>query len=77
MGKTWVMLNEHINNHNKTIAMSSLLYQTYTPTVIYKHKTKIGPSYKRHVVHPRSQTLQGQSVAKTEIILLTVLNLVK
>ena len=48
---------------------SSTLYQTYTPTVTLKHEPNSWRPYRRQVVHPRPQTLQGESVVKPETLL--------
>ena len=63
--------NEKININKN----SSPLCQTYTPTFIYKHKPKIGPSHRRQVVHPRPQTPQVESVAKPETLMLIILSI--
>ena len=51
---------------------SSTLYQTYTPTVTLKHEPKSWRPHRRQVVHPRPQTLQGESVVKPETLLLII-----
>ena len=51
---------------------SSTLYQTYTPTVTLKHEPKSWRLHRRQVVHPRPQTLQGESVVKPETLLLII-----
>ena len=51
---------------------SSTLYQTYIPTVTLKHEPISGRPYRSQVVHPRPQTLQGESVVKPETLLLII-----
>ena len=51
---------------------SSTLYQTYIPTATLKYEPKSGRPYRTQVVHPRPQTLQGESVVKPETLLLTI-----
>ena len=51
---------------------SSPINQTYTSTVTLKHELKSGRSYRRQAVHPRPQTLQGESVVKPETLLLII-----
>ena len=46
--------------------------QTYTPTVTLKHEPKSWRPHRRQVVHPRPQTLQGESVVKPETLLLII-----
>ena len=60
-------------NHSKSKILreySSPLCQTYTPTVVLKHKPNIGPPHMRQVFHPRPQTSQRKSVAKSETLLI-------
>ena len=65
-----------MNKGKKSTENLSLLYQSYTPTVIYKHKYKIGPPYRRQVFHSRPQTPHGDSVTKPGTLLLIILSLV-
>ena len=55
---------------------SSRLYQTYTPTVFQKHKRKTGPQYRKQVVNPQPQSLQGELVTEAGTVLFIVLSLV-
>ena len=48
IAKTWVTY-KNMNKGKKSIANSSSLYQTYTPTLIKKHKLKSGPLHRRQV----------------------------
>ena len=55
--------------------MYEISLQTYIPTLNLKCEPKSGLSCRRQVVHPRPQTLQGESVAKPETPLLIILSI--
>ena len=55
--------------------MYEISLQTYIPTLILKCEPKNGPSCRRQVVHPRPQTPQEESVAKSETPLLIILSI--
>ena len=68
---------KHVNESKKSIENSSppYMHQTYTPTVILKHKSISGPSNRMQVVHPRPQTTQGELVVMPEASMLIILGL--
>ena len=77
----WHMMTSHIIlaeclRSKTSMENSSPLYQTYRPTVVQRHKPKIEPPHRRHVVHPRPQTPPGESVAKSETLLLIIPSLI-
>ena len=75
VGNIWAMYKA--NNKNLTpMKIPFPLCQTHIPTFVYKHKPEIGPSGRRQVVHPQPQTPQGDSVAKSETLLLIILSIV-
>ena len=73
-GKTWVMY-KHTETRNwwKNKILSSIP-KLHTGCHLKKHRPISGPTYRMQVVHPRSQTPQGESGAKPGTLLLIILN---
>ena len=51
------------------ILNNSTIPNLHTPSHFVKTRPKSGPSYRRQVIRPQPQTLQGESVAKPETLL--------